>query len=136
MYVLKDWQMSSPAVMIIYPFILIDMTLIASWKKYNFNHTEIGIFGILGFLFLWVGRLWNLPLDIISKIVWGMLMKFSHVDGIVKLNIRNTFVAMATNYYVIMTSSVVKIRIWSSSKTFYSRIISWCSDNVHKLLFQ
>ena len=40
-----------------------------------------------------------------------MPMKFSQVDGMVKLNIRYTFVVIATNCDGIMTSSDRKIRI-------------------------
>ena len=58
------------------------------------------------------------------------------VDGMVKLNIRYTFVVMATTCDVIATSSVRKIPFWSSWKTVFFRIVFIFSVNVRKLLYQ
>ena len=53
----------------------------------------------------------DLPAVNISKTIRCMPMKFSQVDGMVKLNVCYTFVVMATNCDVIMTSSVRNIWI-------------------------
>ena len=76
-----------------------------------------------------------MPAANISKTIRCMPMKFSQVDGMVELNVRYTFV-IATNCDVIITPSVRKIRIISSLKKFFFRIISCCSVNVHKLFYQ
>ena len=55
----------------------------------------------LGF-FLSSGLGRDLPAANTSKTVWCTAMKFSQVDGMVKLNIRYTFVVMATNSDVII----------------------------------
>ena len=51
--------------------------------------------GFLALLGLGVGD--DLPTANISKTIRCMPMKFSQVDGMVKLNIRKAFVVMATN---------------------------------------
>ena len=84
--------------------------------------------------FFWGSRMseGDLPAANISKTIKCVPMRFSQVDGTIKLNIRYSFAVMATNFHVIWRhQSVRKIRTKACSGLFFAVLLTYISYHIN-----